>query len=147
VLCKNNRNHSLHRLSDQKVISGRLSVYLYLAKVKMRMIDRATPRDKNGYEYLDPPHPPRTHRNRWVRGGWGDGGNGFISPGALPRTIHIKPFQGKMQYINHPYQSNVQRFCVKSSHIILVKIIFHLLFSIYSELSEKEQHGGKRKGC
>jgi hypothetical protein len=40
----------------------------------------------------------------------GDGVNGVISPGALPRAIPIKPFQGKMQNINHPYQLYVQRY-------------------------------------
>jgi hypothetical protein len=41
-----------------------------------------------------------------------DGVNGVISPGALPRARHIKPFQGKMQNINQTYQLYVQRYWV-----------------------------------
>jgi hypothetical protein len=37
---------------------------------------------------------------------------------ALPRAIPIKPFQGKVQNINHPYQLYVQRFsCFRDSNL------------------------------
>jgi hypothetical protein len=53
------------------------------------------------------PLPSKSMGVGWVRG---DGVNGVISPGALPQAIPIKPFQGKMQNINHPYQLNVQHY-------------------------------------